>query len=346
MEYPIIKVFVPAIMAFVIGLIITPLITHYLFKYKVWKKQGGKTAMGGHVATEFNRLKGDGEVKTPRMGGIVIWASVLLTIVALGLIETIFPASQWASVYFLSRAQTWIPVAALIIGAGIGFLNDYYDVVHGGKGLSLRIRLIIISVLAGGIGYWFYAKLGVDAIGIPFDGALYVGWLIVPFFIFLTISLYASGVIDGIDGLSGGVFTAIFLSYAGVAFVQSQYDIAALCATIAGGILAFLWFNIPPARFYMGETGMMALTLTLSTIAFLTDSVLLLPIIAFPLFITSLVAIIQMISRKFFGRKVFRVALLHNYFELIGWSRSKITMRYWIVGVVTATIGVVLGVIS
>ncbi len=351
MEYPIIKVFVPAIMAFVIGLVITPIITHYLFKYKVWKKQGGKTAMGGHVATEFNRLKGEGEVKTPRMGGMVIWSSVLLTIVALGLIETVFPASQWASVYFLSRGQTWIPVAALIIGAGIGFLNDYYDVVHGGKGLSLRIRLIIISILAGGIGYWFYAKLGVDAIGIPFDGALYVGWLIVPFFIFLTISLYASGVIDGIDGLSGGVFTAVFLSYAGVAFVQSQYDIAALSATIAGGILAFLWFNIPPARFWMTETGSMALTLSLAVIVFMTDElggghgIALLPIIGLPLLATVVSNVLQLSYRKATGKKLFRIAPLHHHFEAIGWPSTKVTMRYWIISIMCAVSGLVLATI-
>ncbi len=351
MEFPIIKVFLPAIIAFVIGILITPLITHYLFKYKVWKKQGGKIAMGGLAATEFNRLKGDDEVKTPRMGGIVIWSSVLLTIGFLYGLHALFPNSVWGDIFFLSRGQTWIPVAALIIGAGIGFLNDYYDVVHGGKGLSLRIRLAIISLLSGAIGYWFYAKVGVDAVGIPFDGVLTLGWLIVPFFIFMTLCLYASGVIDGIDGLSGGVFTAIFLSYAGVAFVQSQYDIAALSATIAGGILAFLWFNIPPARFWMTETGSMALTLSLAVIVFMTDElgegngIALLPIIGLPLVATVLSVVTQLLYRKATGKKLLRIAPLHHHYEAIGWPSTKVTMRYWIISIMCAVAGLILATI-
>jgi phospho-N-acetylmuramoyl-pentapeptide-transferase len=205
--------------------------------------------------------------------------------------------------------------------------------------------------LAAGIGYWFFSKLGVDAIGIPFDGALYMGWLIVPFFVFMTIALYASGVIDGIDGLSGGVFASIFLSYAGVAFVQSQYDIAALCATIAGGILAFLWFNIPPARFWMTETGSMALTLSLAVIVFMTDElgeghgISLLPIIGLPLVATVLSNVLQLSYRKATGKKLFRIAPLHHHFEAIGWPSTKVTMRYWILSIMCAVTGLVLATV-
>jgi phospho-N-acetylmuramoyl-pentapeptide-transferase len=348
MEFPIIKILIPAIMAFVVGVLLTPTLTHYLFKYKVWKKQGGKVAIGGKEATEFNRIKGADEVKTPRMGGIVIWGSVLLTVVLLYLMSIMFPATIWGDLFFVSRSQTLIPLATLLIGAGIGFLNDYYDVVHGGKGLSLRIRLVIISLLAGTIGWWFYSKLGVDTIGIPFDGALTVGWLIIPFFILLTISLYASGVIDGIDGLSGGVFTAIFLSYAGVAFTQEQYDIAAFCATVAGGTLAFLWFNIAPARFWMTETGSMALTLALSVVVLMTDElgggkgISLLPIIGFPLLATVASNVLQLSYRKATGKKLFRIAPLHHHFEAIGWPSSKVTMRYWIISIMFAIVGLAL----
>lgn len=348
MEAPIIKILIPAALAFVIGIFITPFITHILYKYKVWKKTGGKTAMGGAEATEFNRLKAADEVKTPRMGGIVIWGSVLLTIIALSLTASLAPDTLLGDVFFLSRSQTWIPFAVLMLGAFVGLINDYYDVVHGGRGLSLKIRLILISVLAGGIGYWFYAKLGVTAIGLPFTDALEVGWLIIPFFMLLTIALYASGVIDGIDGLSGGVFASIFLSYAGVAFVQGQYDIAAFAATVAGGILAFLWFNIPPARFWMTETGTMALTLTLAVIVFMTDElgdghgIVLLPIIGSLLVVTVLSNVIQISYRKATGRKLFRIAPLHHHFEAIGWPSTKVTMRYWIISIVSAIVGLAL----
>jgi phospho-N-acetylmuramoyl-pentapeptide-transferase len=201
--------------------------------------------------------------------------------------------------------------------------------------------------MSGAIGWWFYHKLGVDSIGIPFDGALYVGILIIPFFILLTNALYASGVIDGIDGLSGGVFASIFSSYAGVAIIQSQFEIAALSATIAGAILAFTWFNIPPARFWMTETGSMSLTLTLSVIVLMTDSlgdghgVSLLAIIGLPLIATVASNVLQIGCRKATGKKLFRIAPLHHHFEAIGWPSYKVTMRYWIVSVMCAILGII-----
>mgnify|MGYP003913724715 FL=1 len=304
--------------------------------------------MHGTVATEFNRLKGEGETKTPRMGGIVIWGSVLLTVALLAVLGTMFSNSIFADLDFFSREQTWIPISVLILGAAFGFLNDCYEVTHRKDGVRLRTRVVLISLVAGLIGWWFYAKLGVDTIGIPFDGALYVGWLIIPLFISLTIGLYASGVIDGIDGLSGGVFAAVFTSYAGVAVIQSQFDIAALCATIAGAIFAFLWFNIPPARFWMTETGSMALTLTLAVIVFMTDSlgeghgISLLFIIGLPLIATVGSNVLQVLYRKATGKKLLRIAPLHHHFEAIGWPSHKVTMRYWIISVICAILGIIL----
>lgn len=157
---------------------------------------------------------------------------------------------------------------------------------------------------------------------------------------------FSGGVIDGIDGLSGGVLASIFASYSFIAFANNQIDLAAFCGVITGATLAFLWFNIPPARFYMGETGMMPLTIVLATIAFLTNSVLLLPIIAFPLVATSLSSSIQILSKKYFNKRVFRIAPLHHHFEAIGWSRYKITMRYWVLSVMFAVIGIILFVLN
>lgn len=347
MEYPILKILIPATLAFVIGILVTPILTHYLYKHKAWKKEGGKTALNGTEAIEFNKLKAHDETKTPRMGGIIIWGSVLLTVAILFALEKLFPDTIFANLDFFSREQTWIPLSTLIIGAAIGFLNDFYDIAHDGKGIRLSVRIVIISILAGVIGWWFYAKLGVTHIGIPFDGSLYVGILIIPFFILLTNALYASGVIDGIDGLSGGVFAAIFSSYAGVSLIQSQFDIAALCATIAGGILAFTWFNIPPARFWMTETGSMALTLTLSVIVLMTDNlgdghgIFLLLIIGLPLIATVASNILQISYRKTTGKKLFRIAPLHHHFEAIGWPSHKVTMRYWIISIICAILGII-----
>ncbi len=348
MESPLIKLLIPATLAFIIGIFITPLITHFLYRYKAWKKVGGKTALGGHEATEFNRLKGSTETKTPRMGGLVIWLSVLLTVLLLFILNRVFPETTWQNLFFLSRSQTWIPLTTLVIGGLIGFLNDYYDIVHGGKGLRLSWRLMIVTVISGAIGWWFYAKLGATSVNFPLIGGLNLGLLIIPFFILLTLAIYASGVIDGIDGLSGGVFTSIFLAYAGVAFIQSQYDIAALSATLAGATLAFLWFNIPPARFWMTETGTMSLTLVLAVIAFMTDflgegyGIFLLPIIGLPLLATVVSNIIQVTYRKVTGKKFFKIAPLHHHFEAIGWPAEKVTMRYWIISIMCSVFGVAL----
>lgn len=352
MENPLINILIPAILTFIIGIFITPIVTHFLFKYKVWKKTGGKIAMNGTVAEVFNSLKGDTETHTPRMGGIVIWGSSLLTLSGLYLLAYILPDTHFAQLDFLNRSQTAIPTASLIVGAALGFLNDFYDVTHRTDGLRLRTRLIIITVLAGVLGWWFYEKLGVTGVGIPFDGTLELGILIIPFFILLTIALYASGVIDGIDGLSGGVFASIFAAYAGIAIVQGQYDLAAFCATLVGAITAFLWFNIPPARFWMTETGSMALTLSLATVVFMTDTlgdgngIALLPIVGLPLVATVFSNVLQISYRKFTGKKFFRIAPLHHHFEAIGWPSYKVTMRYWIISLICALLGVAIAAIA
>ena len=354
MDVSIIKVFIPTILAFVIGIGITPLVTHYLYKHRVWKKQGGKTALDGNTAAEFGRLRPDDlETKTPRMGGLVIVGAVGLTLCLLFIFEHLFPGTVFTDLDFFSRSQTWVPIATFFLGALVGFLNDLYDISHTGeKGLSIKTRIAFITILSALIGWWFYDKIDVVSVSIPFDGTLYLGMLIIPFFVCMTIALYASGVIDGIDGLSGGVFVSIFSAYAGVAFIQSQFDIAALSATIAGATLAFLWFNIPPARFWMTEVGTMALTLTLSVIVFMTDTlgdgngISLLFVIGLPLVVTVVSNVLQVLSKRIRGKKLFRIAPLHHHFEAIGWPSYKVTMRYWVISVMCAVFGLILAAIA
>lgn len=346
----VVKIFAPAALAFTIGIAITPLVTYYLYHFKVWKKTPGKTALDGTDAIEFNKIHKTAEGHTPRMGGIVIWASAFLTTFGLWTAAFLVPSSPLAAIDFLSRSQTWIPFYTLLIGAAVGFLNDFYDVYHEGKGMRLRARLVFVSLLALAIGWWFYAKLDVVSIGLPYDGELLLGPLIIPFFMLLTLALYASGVIDGVDGLSGGVFATIFAAYSVIAFSQQQFDLAAFCATVTGAILAFLWFNIPPARFWMTETGTMALTLTLAVVVFMSDNlgaghgVMVLPIIGFPLVATVLSNLIQITAKKNWGRKVFRIAPLHHHFEALGWPGYKVTMRYWIISIMCAIVGMTIAI--
>jgi len=345
------KVFIPSAIAFFIGISITPLLTHYLYKYKMWKKKAGKMAIGGGGTPIFDKLHKDKEVGTPKMGGIVIWASALLTILTIWFMSKLFPSDITEKLDFLSRNQTWLPIFTLLAGSLIGLLDDFLEITGVGDyfagGLSLKKRLLIIIGIGAVGAWWFFVKLGISSISVPFIGVIDLGILFIPFFILVMMAVYSGGVIDGIDGLAGGVFASIFSAYAGIAFFQNQIDLAAFCAVIAGGLLAFLWFNIPPARFYMAETGSMGLTITLSVIAFLTDTVLVLPIIAFPLFITVLSDIIQVSSKKLRGgKKVFLVAPIHHHFEAIGWPPYKVVMRFWVISVVFAIIGMVIALIG
>src|SRR3989344_1446374 len=350
MTLEVMRIFVPAALAFLIGVSITPLLTHYLYKYKMWKPKGGKIAMDGTAAQEFNRLHEHKEVGTPRFGGVVVWVSVLITADLLALLSRIFP-DVFSSLAFISRSQTWVPMAAMAMGALVGFADDLFE-VSGRQGLRLRVRLLFVASVALLCAWWFYDKLDVSSVTVPFmQLPLELGVLFIPFFVLVALFIYAGGVIDGLDGLAGGVFATIFSAYAGVAFFQTQYDVAALCAAIAGGLLAFLWFNIPPARFYLSETGSMALTVVLVVIAFLTDikgggrGVSVLPIIALPLVATVASNLIQIFGKKVLGRKILRIAPLHHHFEAIGWPAYKVTMRYWVVGIVAAIIGTALALV-
>ncbi|MDO8561534.1 MAG: hypothetical protein Q7S05_01775 [bacterium] len=348
----IVRVLVPATASFVIGIAIAPILTHYLYKYKAWKKVPGKTALDGSRAEEFNRLHVLNETRAPRMGGILVWTSLLITIVGIAIVARFVPSAEILKLSFLSRSQTWIPLAALLIGAFAGLIDDLLEIRQGGGGLPLRMRLLIVILLSCFIGWWFWAKLDVDIVNIPFGTPLFIGWFVIPLFVVMSLSVYASGVIDGIDGLSGGVFASVFASYTIIAFAQNQIDLAAFSAAILGGLLAFLWFNIPPARFYLSDTGTMGLTLTIAVIAFMTDSlgggigIAVLPIIGGLLVATVASNIAQVFFKKLFGRKLFRIAPLHHHFEAIGWPGYKVTMRYWILSVVLAFAGVIIAIIG
>lgn len=340
-----IKILIPAIISFVSGILLTPILTHYFYKYKLWRKTA---RIDVAPSEEFKKIYEDTELRTPRTGGMVVWMSVVATIFVIFFISVFIDSDFSNKINFINRSETLLPFAVLIFASLVGLMDDFVQIFANGKlsGDPIILRYLKIGIIISlglVIGWWFYSKLGMNSVHIPFDGTLYLGFLFIPFFVVIMLGVWSTSVIDGIDGLSGGVLAPIFVAYTVIAFGHGQFNLAAFCAVITSGILAFLWFNIPPARFYMGETGMIGLTVTLCVIAFLTDTVLLLPVIAFPLFITSLSSIIQMTSRKFFnGKKVFLMAPLHHHFEALGWPKYKVTMRYWIVGIMTSIIGVVL----
>ncbi|MEI6420455.1 MAG: hypothetical protein WCO30_02355 [bacterium] len=355
--FDIVKVLLPAIIAFIIGIIITPFWTNFLYKKEMWKKKAKTVAVDGSGTPIFNSLHKEKETKTPRLGGVIIWVSITITIIAFWLLGEIFPSTIFGKLDFLSRNQTWIPLFSLIFGALVGLADDIMEIKgsldYKAGGLSLKKRLALVGLVGLLCALWFYFKLDINSIGIPFYGDLFIGWFFIPLFVIVLWAVYSGGVIDGLDGLAGGVFATIFSAYGIIAFSQQQINLAAFCAVTVGAILAFLWFNIPPARFYMTETGSMALTIALTVVAFMTDSMgeghglIVLPIIALPLVITTASVIIQVLSKKLrHGKKILLVAPLHHHFEAIGWPAYKVTMRYWVIGIIFAGLGVVIALIG
>lgn len=343
----VIKIFTIGIFTFLFALAITPSLTDFLYKHKLWKKQSKLKGIDGKDVEYFQKFHAKDEVKTPRLGGLLIWISVIFSIFVFYILSLLFDFFWINKLDFLSRDQTWLPLFTLVAASLIGLTDDLLQVIDYSKkylekGLSLRYRILLVG-LVGIVGaWWFYFRLGHDSIYIPIIGELYLGLLYIPIFVVVMIAIYSGGVIDGIDGLAGGVFASIFTAYTAIALFQGQINLAAFCLAVVGSILAFLWFNIPPARFYMGETGVIGLTATLTVVAFLTGAVAVLPIIAILLVLTSGSVIIQLLAKKLFNKKVFLAAPLHHHFEAKGWPPHKVTMRFWIIGVFAGIFGIVI----
>ena len=316
----------------------------------MWKKSPRTNADTSEAFKNIHNT--EHELSTPKVGGVIIWVSVLFAVCIIYLLSLVSPSDLTLKLNFFSRSQTLVPLGAFFFAAFVGFADDLLHIYGHNKFAQdalvyRKIKIILVTLIGIVISLWFYYKLDFSSIHIPFNGSWELGIWFIPFFIMVMLATFSSSVIDGIDGLAGGVLASIFTAFAVIAFINNQIDISALSGAIAGGILAFLWFNVPPARFYMGETGMMALTVVLAVIAFLTDSVLLLPVIALPLAITTASDIIQIYVYKFFnGYRVFKVAPLHHHFQALGWPREKVVMRYWIVSVISAIVGVILVLIS
>jgi len=340
----VIKIFTLGALGFIFAFLFTPVLTHFLYKYKLWKKEARKKAIDEEELVVFKKYHEKKEVGIPRFGGLLIWVTTSI------LILLFFGISRFTNIWwlkkldFLSRGQTQLLFFTLVSASLLGLVDDLLQVFGKGKyvggGLSLKVRFSLVFLI-GLIGAsWFYYKLGWKLLHVPGVGDFEIGLWYIPFFILVMMATYSGGVIDGLDGLAGGSFASIFGAYAAIALYRGQIDIAAFCTVIVGALLAFLWFNIPPARFYMGETGVLGLCATLTVIAFLTDSVLVLPIIGFLLVMESGSVILQLLSKKFRRKKVFLASPVHHHFEAKSWPHYKVTMRFWVIGIVMAIVGV------
>ena len=333
-----------ATITFVVAFAMTPLVSHYLYKYKF-----GKSIRNTGATPIYSKLHAK-KAGTPVGGGIIIWGSVLLLALLFWVLQRLWPSLITDNLNFLTRRQTLLPLGALVAAAVLGFMDDYLNVRKigpSGGGLNMRQRILLYTVVAAFGAYWFFFKLEWSIIHVPGVGDYEIGWWYIPLFMVVIVATaFSVNEADGLDGLAGGILMFAFGAYTVISYSLGRVELAMFCAAIVGGLLAFLWFNVHPARFFMGDTGAMSLGTTLGIIAMLTNSALVLPIIAFPLVMESGSVIIQVVSKKLFRRKVFLSAPLHHHFEAMGWPETKVTMRVWIISAVFAGIGLVVALLG
>lgn len=338
-KFIIIKIFFLSTLSFVLALVWTPLLTHVLYKYRL-----GKNIRDAKSAPVFASLHMK-KAGTPTMGGVLIWATVLFVVLFFYYMSKFFDGF-WGHLNFLSRSETLLPLGALVASALIGLVDDLIDVWKKkglGGGLKMRHRFLVYTLIAAVGAWWFYYKLDWTTLHIPFVGNFDIGWWYIPIFIFIIVATaFSVNEIDGLDGLAGGSLLTAFGAYGVIAFIQGRYNLAVFCAVIIGALSAFLWFNIHPARFFMGDTGAMSLGVTLGIIALMTNSALFLPLIGMLLVVESFSVIIQVLSKKYFGKKVFLSAPFHHHLEAIGWPETKIVMRFWVLSGIFAVVGLML----
>ena len=316
--------------SFLIAFLFSPILTDFLYKNRIGKHLRPKMGIDGASAPIFTEMHGSKQ-GTPVMGGLLFWVTAAIL--------TVF--------FNLNRQETWLPLFAMVVAGVIGAIDDIlnaYGRGHNGSGIRFAYRLLIFTAVAVAGAWWFHYKLEWDNLFVPIlNQTVAIGWWYVPLFIGTTIyTAFSINQTDGLDGLAGGVCSFAFFVFIFIALVQGKLHLAIFCATLVGALLGFLWFNINPARFFMGDTGSMALGMTLPIVAFLTNSALLLPLILFVPFVEGLSTIIQIVSKKLFHRKVFRVAPIHHHFEAIGWSEPKVTMRFWLIAALGSSLGLLL----
>ncbi len=323
-------VFILSVGAFLLAMFLTPVYTYLAYRYKFWKKQR-TTSTTGEALTVFNKLHAAKFTRNiPTMAGLIF-------VIAITLVTFVFN---------LDRKETWLPLAALVGGALVGLLDDIINLRGSGKGvagLRSNIKFAMISVIGLGLGWYFFVKLGIDVVHIPFLGDWTLGWLIVPVFAFVVVAAgNAVNISDGLDGLAGGLAAISYGAFGIIALLQGNFLLAGFCFTVVGGLLSYLWFNIYPARFFMGDVGSFALGTSLGVVAMLTNTLFLLPVVGIVFVIEAGSSLIQIFSKKVFKRKIFISAPVHHHLEAIGWPETKVTMRFWVIATVAAFVGVLL----
>jgi len=329
--------------AFLIGTCIFPDFIRFLQNYKLTKKIREQGLSGG-TAELFRKLHSH-KSGTPTMGGIVILLSVLGTVV----VSRILAYFGWIDASILSRGETYLPIVTLAVVGGLGVIDDLLNIRENGaqKGLSARVKFwsLVLFALLGAV--WFSFKLEWSMVHIPGVGDFDLGLWYAPLFVFILVGTSnAVNFTDGLDGLAGGLLAIAYACFAVISYFYGLPILSGFCAVVVGALVAFLWFNVPPAKIYMGDTGSLALGATLGVIAMLTNAVIILAIIGFVFVLETISIILQLFWKKFFKRKLFLIAPIHHHFEAKGWSETQIVMRFWIWGAGAGIVGLVVGLMG
>ena len=325
-------VFFLSVASFILAMLLTPVYTFFAYRYRFWKQQRQQSTDGKklEVFTKLHAAKFRRNI--PTMAGVIGVISVTVVTLLMN----------------LDRAQTWLPLAALVGGGVVGLIDDVINIkgLGGGvAGLRGSLKFMLITLIGLVLGWFFFAKLGVDTFHIPFVGEMAIGWLIIPLFAFAVVATgNAVNISDGLDGLAGGLLGISFATFGVIALMQSNFMLAGFCFTVVGVLLSYVWFNIYPARFFMGDVGSFAYGVSLGVVAMLTDTFLLLPVIGLLFVVEAGSSALQIASKRLFHRKIFLSAPIHHHLEAKGWPETKVTMRFWVIGFVMAFIGFLLAI--
>jgi phospho-N-acetylmuramoyl-pentapeptide-transferase len=320
-----------AFLSFCLSMLITPLYTGVAYKYKWWKQQRNDSWSGG-AATVYKKLHAEKHRRNiPTMAGLIFVVSVSLVTLLSN----------------LERSETWLPLAGMIGSGLIGLVDDWMNIrgkKGGVAGMRSKIKFALHSAVAIIGGWWLYFKLDVTSVQVPWVGEVELGLLMIGvFWLVVVATANAVNITDGLDGLAGGLLTSSFAAYALIAVAQGQFALAGFCLSVVGALLSYTWFNIYPARFFMGDVGSFALGTALGIIAVQTDTIFILPVIG-AVYVAETGSVIINRTSKFLrnGKKVFKSSPIHHHFEASGWPETKITMRFWILGQVAAVSGLII----
>jgi len=326
----IIKITFLGLFSFSIALATFPFLYWLLLKLKA-----GKTirAEGAPIFKALHQKKAG----TPTMGGVLLWL-IPLILAAFFSISAKAGGGVFDWLNFLNRRETLLPLAFLVLAGIVGGLDDIVGILRlrAIGGLRVREKLLIYLGFSILIAWWLIVKLGITFIYIPFFGRLYLGpiWFSVFIIFFILATSFSANETDGLDGLLGGIATIAIFFILIVAFLNGDYNLSALCSALLGTLIGFLWFNIYPAKVFMGDTGSMALGIFIGLASIISGITLLLPLML-PIFVLeSGSVIIQTFWKKVFKRKLFLSTPIHHHFEALGNEEANIVFKFWIVNLV------------